>query len=365
MACNSNLLFMQCLPASALFVSGYFLSNNNQEQENKTLSNCKLARHTSINLPKASRANVKVHYKYNTHSGPEISYPNKQQTLATSSANEKQLESDFVIIGYGSAGKAAHEKLTQLCPRASILVVDPFVTNTTNTQKSTKSINQAPIDLNTTMKRLTLSNGHEVRYTQSILIATGSRGAPPPSSLIDTVAKSRVLECQSTLLPSHIKLETSNESSMRPSLPPKVVREIATLAANQKASVCVLGSGLEALELAAALNHASRLSKNAKRQNGPSDNKIVLLFGSAAPLSKELPRYLSTAITKRLRQEGIDVYERRGVRYVSVASKNGSSTPSSLEVHIAKIADTMDTRLISVDLLIGKPLILSHLDNFI
>jgi hypothetical protein len=299
-----------------------------------------------------------------------ISGHDSTQFQATSPAHEgRSIQADFVIVGHGSAGKAAHATLLLSCPGAKIAIIDPYTSEVSS--NSTTFVNHVPLDLNICNKEVTLSNGCVIRYSQSILIATGSRGAPPPSDLIHPTANSRVLELRSTTLPAHVigaHREWQGKSSSTETLPPRVglspmaVRGIGLMAASQNASVCVLGSGLEAVELAAALSATKLNRRNSKRRNGDgsstneSTGRISLVFGNAAPLSTELPRYLCAALSKRLRQQGIDVYERRGVRYVSLSNNisHPSNMPTSVEVHVAKTADTMDTRRLSTDLIIGK-----------
>jgi hypothetical protein len=119
------------------------------------------------------------------------------------------------------------------------------------------------------------------------------------------------------------------------------------MAASQGATIGVLGSGWEAVELAVATGVQTR---------------SMLTFGSAGPLSHVLPRYLSTAVMKRLKQQGIvDVQQRSLVRYVAhheqhVQQSPGGKAPSilpRLEVHSAKSYDLLDTQRTLVDLLIG------------
>ena len=82
-----------------------------------------------------------------------------------------------------------------------------------------------------------------------------------------------------------------------------------------------MGSGYEALEL---VGHLSRIHQHHQHQQVGSSSsnddtkKVILLFGNAGPMSKTVPRYLSTAISKRLRQHGIIVEERAMTQYVSM-----------------------------------------------
>lgn len=263
----------------------------------------------------------------NTEARQKISL---QTTGPSEKTSEKIKEYDFIIIGNGNAGKKAVQQLHQLCPRASIAVIDAlrYVENVDNSNLHYYPYPATGFNPKTQVVELPEMD-IRLKYRHSILLATGSRGAPPPSSLIDTLALSRVLEFRPTEISANLN---------RPVVPPETVRRLALLAATQEAKVCVLGSGWEALELAAAAVKTGKSSPE-------------LFFGSAAPLCHVLPRYLSTAVTKRLRNEGIKVHERTLVRYVS---HHDASSPSRLEVHSAKAFDMLDTKRCIVDLLVRK-----------
>lgn len=284
--------------------------------------------------------------------------PNSAKSVA-----EREVECDFIVVGYGSAGRAAVGSLKQLCPRASIAVVDPMGLPSSASAKSQgghdKRIKLLPqFAERLDQEKVYLSNGTKLKFRHSILLATGSRGAPPPPSLIDKEAMERVLELRSTAMP----LQSSGidgRSSRRPIMSPEGVRQLSIMAASQGARVCVLGSGLESIELAAAAafggnkdlqrrrTKQKRLEESAK--NGAVEAaKVSLVFGNAGPLSTRLPRYLSTAVSKRLRQHGIDVQERSLVRYVAMHG-------GDLEVHTAKSFDTLDTARTNADLLVVAP----------
>ena len=217
-----------------------------------------------------------------------------------------------------------------------------------------------------------------------MLLATGSRGAPPPPDLIDAGAAGRVLELRSTEAPPGPTVAPAGEGSRKPALSPQVVRQLTLMAASQGARICVLGSGLEAAELAAAAAEASSKwlqldsggqpsswrTKNKEKNRKSSYDKdnsakaapgtvppprVFLVFGSAAPLSAALPRYLSAAVTKRFKRMGIGVVDRSLVRYVAM-HENGLSPGQApyLEVHTSKSYDVLDTMRIEADLLIGE-----------
>ena len=135
--------------------------------------------------------------------------------------------------------------------------------------------------------------------------------------------------------------QQQQQQQQRPILPPSTVRQITLMAASQRAKVCVMGSGLEAVELAAAAATASNANSTTDSKN------VCLVFGSAGPLSTRLPRYLTSAVSKRLKSYGIDIRERSLVRYVAFDD-------DALEVHMAKSYDFLDTARYKSDLLVGK-----------
>ncbi len=246
-------------------------------------------------------------------------------------------EYDFVVLGHGNVGKAAVKELSEKCPNARILVVDPHPIlgrqQMSISQPSSPFGNKAKqgissltgsamgidhakqrIDVltsNTTNKTDELTNRSSpgikrIGYKHSMLICSGVRGAPPPSSLVDERATERILELRSTQLPTmneYLQNQSSSEKKyVYPILPTQSVRQITTMAASQGAKICILGSDLEAVELAVAAVFS--------RKGEADGSSICMLFGGAAPLGGMLPRYLSTAVSKRLRHHGIDVRER-------------------------------------------------------
>ena len=209
-----------------------------------------------------------------------------------------------------------------------------------------------------------------IHFRKSVLLATGSRGSPPPNECIHQNARNRILELRSTSLPSTTtSLQQNNQMKQEVSLPvldPPTVRSLSLLAASEGATVAIMGSGFEALELAASL---SRMQQQQQRKqtnrgvnngsNGDNNNdnkKVILLFGNAGPMTTRLPRYLSAAVTKRLRQCGIEVEERSMTRYISMESSSTTKAiVPQLELYTVKSYDNLDSRRITADLLVLAP----------
>lgn len=279
------------------------------------------------------------------------------------------IDCDYIIIGHGRAGQSAVRTLKALDPTADIVILDPnnnsmYQSNNTEQTKrrrkggtirhiptratcidhASKLVNISSIQPHTVEQ----SEVQKIHYRKSILLSTGSRGAPPPEECIGPNAKSRLLELRSTSIPS-MKISTTTPSVHKDQLPildPVTVRSLSLMAASQGATVAVMGSGFEALELAASLAGASpKLSED-------DTIKTQLLFGTSGPLSGRLPRYLSAAISKRLRQCGIDVEERSMTRYLSM--ENSTEIPR-LEIYTVKSYDRLDSRRLVTDLVVLAP----------
>ncbi|KAL7539061.1 hypothetical protein ACHAWF_006288 [Thalassiosira exigua] len=338
------------------------------------------------------------------------------------------LECDYVVIGHGKAGRGAVRTLRTLDPSASVVVVDPgrvvlagarderaggpgegrgedesdgrrgeekgslrhvpgradgidrvrrLVRVVPNSSSSTAVVvragggrtDDAPIPPPPPPPRA-------VRFRRSVLVATGSRGAPPPEGCVDPTARGRVLELRSTSLPLPSPSPSSSPSSPvadrggggggpLPALDPPTVRSLALLAASQGARVAILGSGRDALELAAS---CARAAPPPQRSGGGADERRggpLLLFGGPSPLSDLVPRYLGAAISKRMRQSGAaEVEERSLVRYVSldaaargddVGRRRGGPPPRRLEVYAVRSYDRLDSRIRRADLLVVAP----------
>lgn len=265
---------------------------------------------------------------------PQPHESGKGTTWQDKSTSVKVIEYDFIVLGHGNAGKSAVETLKDQCPGATIALVDPIRSLQSN-DSNLQSYRQPALGFHPPSRTVKMADPtFQLKYRHAILVATGTRGAPPPLPLFDQEVLNRVLELRPT---------EALGNGTRPVLPPETIRELSLMAAAQGAKVCVLGSGWEAIELGAAAAKAGT-------------EMPMIVFGSAGPLSNVLPRYLSTAVTKRLRQEGLDVQERSLVRYVSHHASPLTNV-TRMEVHIAKSFDFLDTSRKLVDLLVVAPLV--------
>lgn len=289
----------------------------------------------------------------------------------TASAAVDAKEYDFVVIGHGIAGKSAVKTLQELCPEASIAVVDPNIN--AKTQPNNGNGNDKiefygsrceGFDPSSRCVRLS-ANGKELRYKYSILVTTGSRGAPPPHYLLDEKALGRIMELRPTLLPPpSAGASQSSGRKGRPIWDPTRVRQTVLQAARKGERVAVLGSGWDAVELAIACSAAHAQSKRRK-----SSVATTMVFGSKGPLSHVAPQYLSAAIAKRLASEKhkIELFHRSLIRYVgpdkpyNEENVEGTSRNDNqhgiqckgLQLYTAKSYDLLDGTRTDVHWLVG------------
>jgi hypothetical protein len=226
-------------------------------------------------------------------------------------SNQIIIECDYAVLGHGKAGQSAVRIIRKLDPNANVIIIDP--NNSNNQFQNTTTTNRSGsishlttyasyIDHSNKLIRLHANpfpTAHDtdvdathshpvVHFRKSALIATGSRGAPPPNECIHHAARGRVLELRSTSLPpTQTNLMQQHHASI-PVLDPPTVRSLSLLAASQSATVAIMGSGFEALELAASLSKITqqqRSNKNDNKSGGNNNKRVILLFGNAGPMS--------------------------------------------------------------------------------
>ncbi|CAB9517934.1 expressed unknown protein [Seminavis robusta] len=290
-------------------------------------------------------------------------------------------EYDFVILGHGIAGKSALETLQKLSPQASIAVIDPFLAWNHKSKKSQHSKQQTPSSNNsnnnnnkvdfyasrcqgfhplTRQVQVQVQQQHSdddhattiIRYQHAILVATGSRGAPPPHYLLDERALGRILELRPTILPHH----TDKTTITRPIWNPAQIRHTVLQAARRGDKVAVLGSGWDAIELAVAVSSSSSTKKPAA---------ACLVFGGKGPLSHVLPQYLSASVAKRLTsiKHNIPILHRSLIRYIGsdqVYSKKKTKShdhkdDAGLQLYTAKSYDFLDASRTAVQWVVVAP----------
>jgi len=355
--------------ASVACISSFFDSKNNA-QDSATL--CEEVHRTNI---QSSATKPMILTSSPISNGNIVS--NNSILEEKKRKKEDTIVADYIVIGYGKTGQSAVRTIKQLDPTAHIVIIDPSnnylqqQSSDNNDHSSSKNkrgiLNRnkgSEIHLHTRAsyinhnKKLisihpinnTDTTNQSIRYRKSVLIATGSRAAPPPESCVRQDAKDRILELRST--------SSSSSSTL---LDPTTVRSLSIMAASQLATVSIMGSGFEALELAAYCARVSQAANGGQTSSKDEEKKVQLLFGNAAPLSNILPRYLSAAVSKRLRQNGIQVEERALTRYISLAYDNngiqqeGNKAAPKLEIYTVKSYDSLDSKQLKSDLLVYAP----------
>ncbi len=344
--------------------------------------------------------------EHSTASIPMMTEPTESShdpnaVLATSAAAAVVVtrEYDFVVVGYGTAGQSAVRTLQQTCPHATVAVLDPFASSiraTTPTStvelypcsrvteldpRTNQCVVLVPSDpssstdhhQNSTVERV-------IQYRHAILIATGCRGAPIPTYLLDEKAQSRTYEYRPTTIPTATMNTTEPNPPQRPFQSPDGVRKFMQQQVRTTPdTICVLGSGWEALDLVATMAMSSSW-KRPPRQMGsgsrPQDDTTHALttlpppppqhawiYGSHGPVSHTVPTYLSIEIAKRLQSKRITIFDRSLIRYVSfigdrtpsTTSSTTKSCPSQLQVYTAKSYDFLDGKAVPADYVIVAP----------
>ncbi|KAL3915298.1 MAG: hypothetical protein SGILL_005721 [Bacillariaceae sp.] len=276
-----------------------------------------------------------LHLPDNDSSAPTDDDASSQQSKQDdTNSSTSTLEYDFVIVGHGNAGQSALQTLREKCPSAKIAVIDPLRISKNGTSK-TNHFRDTVAGFHPSSKTLKLlsDSNMKIKYKHGLLIATGSRGAPPPLELFEETALSRVLELRPTELPKNTK---------RPMMAPETVRKTVAEAAAKGAKIAILGSGWEALDL---LILAEQNATKAK-------NKPSICYASQGPVWNVLPNYLSTELRRKLLKRDIDIQDRSYVRYVADIEHLRAR---KIELHTARTYDLLDTRRIVLDLLVIAP----------
>jgi hypothetical protein len=98
------------------------------------------------------------------------------------------------------------------------------------------------------------------------------------------------------------------------------------------------------------LARCQRQHRSANVNDATDDGgRVVLIFSNSGPMSRTLPRYISSTITKRLRQHGVEVEEHAMTRYVAMdrpmLSLSSSWSPKASDANASPDQHTMLSRL--------------------
>ena len=118
----------------------------------------------------------------------DLRHPKKQQRPSTAKSNtNSSVDYDFVVVGYGNAGRSAVQTLQDKCPKAKIAVVDPLRSSvrgggknssTSSSNKHLHHYRDTVIEFDPSSKTLRFLSDQDIviEYKHAILIATGARG---------------------------------------------------------------------------------------------------------------------------------------------------------------------------------------------
>jgi len=274
---------------------------------------------------------------------------------------------DFIVIGYGNAGRSAVETLRKECPSASIALLDPLRRPALLRRQQQPAYSYQLDYFNARVVGLTpLQHGVEtdtggdcdedLQYRYAVLIASGNRGAVPPSYLLDDKSRDHIFELRPTILPLQKEKEEDTRNHhhhhQRPVLSAENVRNEILQRAKHGASVGVLGSGFEAIDTVVEASLVGTANHKTMKRNRP-----VIIFGSHGPVNHVLPNYLCSALAKKLKSKRIEVLDRSLIRYISHndADSKNSKQQAFLNVYTAKSFDFLDGKSTSLDALVIAP----------
>lgn len=240
----------------------------------------------SVVLPQlAFKLEILTSFLEPTKTSLERSLEGNEETLLSRSdeSPKKTIVYDFIVIGYGNAGQSAVRTLRKRCPRAKIAIIDPLRSGRLDVEQHRDTA--IGFNPNSRIVRLLSDSTKELQYRHAILVATGSRGAPPPLELFAESSLPRVLELKTTELLGNTK---------RPIMAPEKVRKVIKNAASKGAKIGILGSGWEALDLVCTAEKEGR-------------KKPTITFGNPGPVWNILPQYLSSELRRKLEKRGVDI----------------------------------------------------------
>lgn len=222
--------------------------------------------------------------------------------------------SKYVIVGLGVTGNAALQALLECEPDAEITVVEMGTEPSgfeqphrpggaseggrlggllrgrrgTAFPRVTYLWGTAVESMDADGKVLSLSDGSKLAFDKCLL-AVGEGPVQVPSRFVDRVVAGRV-----------VSLYGAEDR-----------RALGRLVA-QGHHVTIVGSNWASVELASFLSDVAR-------RHGWGRTSVTLLFPESTPLAKELPRYLSGLLLRRLERRGVEVIPHTCVKYIGRA----------------------------------------------
>jgi hypothetical protein len=249
---------------------------------------------------------------------------------------------DFVVVGYGTAGRSAVKQLKRDCPSATVALVDPLQ-HFSGSADHTDGLDFYPnyaMGIDPRIRQIHLLSSipnlppKTIHYKHGVLLATGARGAPIPHYLYDDKAANFIWELRPTIIQC--------DGQTRQVLRKDQVYDKAISAAQEGKQIAVLGSGWDAVDIAIAT-----VCSCTKRQSRP-----ILVTGSSGPLRNVLPDYLASSLTKRLRVKGLQIMDRTLIQYIR---SDTSSQNDPLHLYTCKSYDSLDISVNKIDRIVAAP----------
>ncbi len=226
---------------------------------------------------------------------------------ARKASTSRRRASRYVIVGLGVTGTAALQALLECEPDAEVTVVEAGTVPTDfqpqqhyprgrgggwlrgqGKPRVTYLWGTAVESMDADGKVLSLSDGSKLAFGKCLL-AVGEGPVQIPARFVDGVVAGRVTP-----------LYGSEDR-----------RALGRLVA-QGHHVTIVGSNWASVELASFLSDVAR-------RHGWGRTSVTLLFPESTPLAKELPRYLSGLLLRRLERRGVEVISHTAVKYIGRA----------------------------------------------
>eukprot|EP01041_Mallomonas_annulata_P007782 gene7782-15921_t len=231
----------------------------------------------------------------------------------------------YVILGYGVSGQAALNEILQHDKQGSVLVVDP--NNSQDSVVTGDNVTLIPSQathLDVKNRHIKFQNGFTADF-EKCLISTGRN---------TTLVKSRYIE--NAAIPYVYDMRDKDSIGAVSSF------------VHRGHHVSIIGEDWSATLLSIRLN--------AEAISAGYQGTVSLLLPSSGPWGGVLPRYLCTALSRRLSARGIEVLPYSQIRYIS----SPDALPSKLTVHtspniglfVAKSYDALQTAAFGTDVVL-------------
>lgn len=231
----------------------------------------------------------------------------------------------YVIIGNGVAAKSAkhtlHKLLGSKFDRNSLVIDGGHIKHVNHNNSGTEYLCEQVVSIDTAKKTLSLDSGKTVQYDQCLL-ATGACPVSIDPRFVDT-----------ELLPNDVR-----NSYVFTDFSAERMHDMVRIVSHG-GHVTVIGGGTFN-----AVAVASYLASEGRRHGYRSC--VTLMMPNFGVMSTVLPRYLSIAMTQRLKKAGIELMQHNQLQYITTQNYKPYTQPA------AKTAkDTLPVMIYSADTL--------------